>query len=174
MIADFVIAVFSFLFFAAATIVPGILAGAVIWCIPAMIHDAILNEDTDGWKGYFFGIFVVALPIIFGVMTSYTVGNWFYETDKEREANKPLPVVVLAEEVHRIQLIEIDPPKHVYADFVNLTTGETVKRAYVSKHCNNYRQNTEGDEFNVRVTRKKQGDKEFVEYNDLYSVFCGN
>jgi len=174
MIADFVIAVLGFMFFAIGTILAGVLGGFLVWGIPAFIHDVFLDESTEGGAGIFYALFVVAAPLIFGLMTAWSVGNFFYESEKAREANKPLPVVVLAEEVHRIQLIGIDPPKHVYADFLDLTTGETVKRAYVSKHCNNHRQNNEGDEYNVKVTRKKQGDKEFVEYNDLYSVFCGN
>lgn len=84
------------------------------------------------------------------------------------------PVVVTGTEIRRYRLVSYTAPKHFYVTIKDIEANMTYESLYVSKHCNNYATNKLGDDYNIQITHKKQGQKEWIVFNDLYAVFCGS
>ena len=90
----------------------------------------------------------------------------------EAQDSKPKPYRINTRtEVVRYKLVDMNPPKHFY---VKLELNGVVSEHYVSKHCNNYRDNRIGDSYNIPVQfyRMSDGTKEQSELKNLYNVFC--
>ena len=168
MIADFVVNCFFYGACTLALLACGAFGGLLASAIPYFIYDTFMDDCSDRVRDTFFAIACVLLPVIFGLMTTWTV----YDKLGRRPEHDTTPIVEVKREVHRIKLLYLRPPKHVYVDFEDLNTGVTSSSMYVSKHCNSYAQNKGGDEYNVEVVYKSKGDKTWVEYQNLYSVFC--
>lgn len=123
--------------------------------------------------------------VIFGIlMTSeYTLSGMKYASDvtsegkaaadlHQQEEKLPEPYRInTRQEIVRFKLVQMNPPKHFY---VHLERDGVVTKHHVSKHCNNYRDNKLGDEYNIRVQfyKMSNGTKEYMELKDLYNVFC--
>lgn len=45
----------------------------------------------------------------------------------------------ISREYREYELLELDPPKHVYITIKDVKTGQVWERLYVSKHCNSWR-----------------------------------
>ncbi len=97
----------------------------------------------------------------------------FGYADPGRNTRVEEPVVVTGTEIRRYRLVSYNPPKHFYVTIKDLQTNQTYESLYVSKHCNNHATNKLGDDYNIQITHKKQGQKEWIVFNDLYAVFCG-
>lgn len=82
------------------------------------------------------------------------------------------PVVDVNTEIRRYKLLGYNPPKHFYVDMEDVETKQLYNHIYVSKHCNNHANNKLGDLVNVSVTTKKQGNRTWLVFNNLYQVFC--
>lgn len=89
----------------------------------------------------------------------------------EAEANKP---VLVGTEIRRFILVSANPPKHFYVTLKDLQTGDTYERLYVSKHCNNYRPDQIGLEYNVQVQdfRDPKSGAITHRFPNLYQEFC--
>lgn len=88
------------------------------------------------------------------------------------ENNKPKPTrIPIRTDIARYKLVGMNPPKHFY---VTLERNGIVSQHYVSKHCNRYKDNTIGDEYNleVEVYRMSNSPKELIQFNNLYHAFC--
>ncbi len=87
------------------------------------------------------------------------------------------PVEEAGKRTERFQLVSVYPPKHYGVELKSVQTGQTHKRVYVSKHCNDWRkvgQPLIGQEFDLTVTRYKRGDEEYERFdqNQLLQTFC--
>lgn len=116
------------------------------------------REQENKW---FAGILVGFVVIFITMMISVTA--WAVHHNK---------AVVIETKMVEVEMLDIDPPKHVYIDLRDLSTGIVWKREYVSKHFNDWRKLEKGKPFlATRVTRKlvNQGDKIEVDWQDLRS-----
>lgn len=70
-------------------------------------------------------------------------------------------------------ICELDPPKHVYATWRDVATGAVYERVYVGKHCNAWRDNEIGAEYNlsVKVWQRPDG-SQYYTFNNMYSALC--
>lgn len=78
--------------------------------------------------------------------------------------------VLIEEKLVEVEMLDIDPPKHVYIDLRDLSTGKVWKHEYVSKHFNDWRKLEKGKPFlATRVTRRmvNQDNKIEVDWQDL-------
>jgi hypothetical protein len=83
-----------------------------------------------------------------------------------------LPIQVVNTELRRYKLLDMNPPKHFYVTLEDVQTKQVYERTYVSKHCNSYANNKLGDEYNISVTTYKQGDRVWLQFNNLPGEFC--
>jgi len=90
---------------------------------------------------------------------------------QEREALRPKFVRV---ELDRYVLVHIDPPKHMYVTLKNVGTGAVSERLHVGKHCNAWRNNTIGAEYNIamQVMYDPVTKREYEVFPSLSGVFC--
>lgn len=147
--------------------------------------------------------FFVGFVFIFGLVIAWVIG-WVLKTEDKRNGitfGVPFLIVVamgalsaflysvldekerivnaevtVSTGVHRVQVTDINPPKHYKITFVDLETGARVVKT-ISKHCNSYRQIVVGEVYKVAVSIKKNplvSDKEYLVYSDLdlRRVFC--
>jgi hypothetical protein len=91
--------------------------------------------------------------------------------EAERDAMRPKFVRV---ELDRYVLVHIDPPKHMYVTLKNVDTGAVTSRLHVGKHCNAWRNNTIGAEYNIamQVMYDPKTKREFEVFPSLSGVFC--
>jgi len=82
--------------------------------------------------------------------------------------------VLVKQENIRIKITEINPPKHFYISFSEVNGTRKWNSLFVSKHCNNYRQNRIGNILTIKFyTYEKAFTKEKVyRFENLYNVFC--
>lgn len=81
---------------------------------------------------------------------------------------------VIETTVHKVKVLEIDPPKHYRVTFQDTVTGETVKER-VSKRCSTYKQIKVGETYELKVEITQDSNKQrFTEYKNLAEVFCPN
>lgn len=81
--------------------------------------------------------------------------------------------VFVRTEIHRIVLTEIRPPKHVYVSFMDKSINYYYQSIFVAKHCNEWRNNQIGDEYNMKFNVYKRHDGTFYqEPINLDTVFC--
>jgi hypothetical protein len=79
---------------------------------------------------------------------------------------------VIETSVHKVKVLEIDPPKHYRVTFENSVTGKTVKER-ISKRCSSYKQIKVGENYDLKVQITQDSNKErFTEYTNLKEVFC--
>lgn len=110
--------------------------------------------------------FVLALILITWGVTSCSASR------DEYERNKPRPV---ESKIERFILVSMNPPKHFYVTLKSTVDGRVYDHHYVSKHCNSFRDNKIGDEYNIHTTimfDPKTG-QNFSQLNNLYQTFCG-
>lgn len=84
------------------------------------------------------------------------------------------PVVDVGTDVRRYRLVAIKPPLYAYVTLQDVQTNELYTDLHVGKYCNNYSSNVVGQEFNLSTTTRQQGDKKWLEFNNLHTVFCGS
>lgn len=73
------------------------------------------------------------------------------------------------------ELLKVNPPKHFYIDVRNTDTNEVYKNKYVSKRCNNYRENAiVGKIYKLTATRRYFTDgTSDVRFTPARKIFCG-
>jgi len=93
--------------------------------------------------------------------------------DHMQEARKMQPQFVRVE-LDRYILVHIDPPKHMYVTLKNVDTGAVTQRLHVGKHCNAWRSNTIGAEYNIamQVMFDPKTKREYEVFPSLSGVFC--
>ncbi len=110
-------------------------------------------------------------PNFQGLYNSYTT----FDQYKASEA-KPIPSIIQqGNELRRYKLLAMNPPKHFYVTLQDVNTGVISPSVYVSKHCNNYKTNVIGDEYNISVKWYVMSDApQVVKYSftNLSGVFC--
>lgn len=143
---------------------PGIWAFLIVaFCFGTVVA---FHEDEWGWFGLFLTlaiIGVVSIPLLISVIDD--LHNRV--VDKKVE----LPTELVAIENRRYKLLEINPPKHMRVRLQDVQSGYSAW-ASVSKHCNNWRDNEIGAEYNIDVKVLRKGDREWREFTGLSKVFC--
>jgi hypothetical protein len=73
-----------------------------------------------------------------------------------------------------MRILNIDPPKHVYVDLVNVITGEKWYHVYVSKHCNAWRDIPFEAELTMTEYSYDMGNRKYRELDghEVYERFC--
>jgi len=89
------------------------------------------------------------------------------------KSKEPDSVVVSINQVLRVKLLSMNPPKHFYVTF-QTESGYTYKDVYVSKRCDNWQENTIGDWYNIEysVHRKVASGDTFITFTNLNQAFC--
>lgn len=144
---------------------------AIVYGLTVAIYDAECLEMPTRAKI----ILGVVCLIVFILMLPYGVATWKYVWNDffgEKARERSIPVEVVKTEVRRYKLLDMNPPKHFYVDIEDVETHQVYERRYVSKHCNNWRDNKLGDSYNIQVVTKKQGDRTWMEFQGMYGVFC--
>lgn len=78
---------------------------------------------------------------------------------------------LIKSEVGQFEIVGVNPPKHVYIDLKNLTTGEITKKVYVSKHFGDWKSKVfEGRVIKLRINYYLTYGKESVKYDNLYET----
>jgi hypothetical protein len=83
------------------------------------------------WKN--FGVFAVCfVGTIAGIFGILAFGIWAFN----------IPTITERGPVHMVayQILNVDPPKHVWADLREVETGKLHARVPVGKHCNRYKE----------------------------------
>jgi hypothetical protein len=90
----------------------------------------------------------------------------------DRVRNQPF---VVEQKIERYILVHLDQPKHVYVTLKSVKDGTVYERVYVSKHCNKWRDNEVGAEYNVKVNmvRDPRTQQTYPQFESLYATFCG-
>lgn len=71
-------------------------------------------------------------------------------------------------EIRTYEILDVDPPKHVYVDLKDIETGQRHNRVFVSKHFNNWREKLIiGRKVQVRRSTYKDSKGQFIEFNGL-------
>ena len=159
------------------------------WRYGANISDYLLNVEA---RDYFpFRLPIGTILIIAGIIVSLGAFNEYSSTSMyrslsssitesydefklQKESKNPVRTDIRVD-IHRVRLDAWNPPKHVYVDFFDLTTGKEYERVYVSKHCNKANELVRGDEYNIQVqvyTLSTRPGEEFREFKNLYGTFC--
>lgn len=124
------------------------------------------HEGEYGWMS-FFGVCstvgVISLPLMFSI--AHTLHRLVVSGHDEPKTE------VVAIENRRYKLLEINPPKHMRVHLQDVESGYSTW-ASVSKHCNNWRDNQIGAEYNIDVKVLKKGEREWREFTGLSRVFC--
>lgn len=125
----------------------------------------------------------IASSVIWTMMALYVVvtstdemameARWALTFGATERHPRRAPVVDVSTEIRRYKLLGYNPPKHFYVDMEDVETKQLYTHIYVSKHCNNHANNQLGDLVNISVTTKKQGNRTWLVFNNLYQVFCG-
>lgn len=78
------------------------------------------------------------------------------------------PVENLGSSIRRYELVDFIEPKNYY---VSLRDAQEKSLVYnnlrVRTNCDEYRNHKVGDHFNLKVTRYRQGEREWIEFDDL-------
>jgi len=125
--------------------------------------------------------FVLSIPFwnmiydsrIVNDVTSVVTESWAEHVEEAKEKVPPTRTNI-ATAIRRFELVSWNPPKHFYVTLEDVESHDVYTSIYVSKHCNN-RQLKVGDEYNIPITTYTMSDqpgKVFVEFHNLYSVFC--
>ncbi len=88
---------------------------------------------------------------------------------------QPLPKAYLPPQTRVFQLMDFDPPKHVYAFLQDVETHEIFPRVYISKHCNAWREHAHiGRTYvlHLRPWTRADGTRG-TDFLHLPAVFCG-
>lgn len=113
------------------------------------------------------------VPVVVGVMLVAAIAAYMLIRTPAVSTPPPPPPVEVGTRVHRFVLVSIDPPKHVYATLRDVATGAAYERVYVSKHCNAWRDNEIGAEYNLSVKVWQRADgTQYYSFNNLYSALC--
>lgn len=106
-------------------------------------------------------------------VASVVIEPWAEHVEEAKEKVPPTRTNI-ATAIRRFELVSWNPPKHFYVTLEDVESHDVYSSIYVSKHCNN-RQLKVGDEYNISITTytmSNQPGKVFVEFHNLYSVFC--
>lgn len=149
-------------------------------------------EYRYGWGLKLFLAIWITLGLVFGTMVfracmfeqGYAAKikqHWnttLEQYQAEQEAEKRVREAVRINEVTELRryiLVKMNPPKHFYVTLKDEQTGQVFERLYVSKHCNNFRNNQEGESYNLQVTSfsmSNQPEVRHTSFHDLYAAFC--
>jgi hypothetical protein len=80
----------------------------------------------------------------------------------------------VSQDVVEVELIAVNPPKHMYVDFREVKTGEIFRNVRVAKRCWTWREKAiigQHYTFNKAVWRTPSGHGG-VEWNGLWETFC--
>lgn len=142
---------------------------------------AVLATERYEWGS----IPILFLMLWFGIAIAPTYGDFVFRNFSnmvvgEEQTNvvmaqraKPAPTrIVLRQEIKRVMLVKMNPPKHFYVTLK--WEDDVVTQQYVSKHCNNYADNKIGDMYNIPVTIYRMSDsaKELMYVGNIHKVFC--
>jgi hypothetical protein len=96
---------------------------------------------------------------------------WIRSERAEAVRMAPQP---LHSQIERFTLIKMNPPKHFYVTLKSTEDGRVYEHAYVSKHCNSFRDNTIGEQYNIPTTTMfdPKTKTEYVRLDNLYHTFC--
>lgn len=143
----------------------------IIWftTIVIIIAAHIIIEDKEYMS--YAELTGIALKSILVVSIPFFGAVWFLNVITESHEHKNS--VLVKTEIHRIVLTGIKPPKHAYVSFVDKTSNQYYDSVYVAKHCEKWKDNQIGDEYNVQFNVYKQLDgKIYQKPIQLDSVFC--
>lgn len=89
--------------------------------------------------------------------------------------HKRLAPKLVKTQVERFVLVKLDPPKHVYVTLKSVVDGRVYERLHVGKHCNSWRDNRDGDEYNIQmnVYFDPKTQQTYSTPTNLYETFCG-
>lgn len=155
---------FLLMYFIGVILPIGVWFGAIV-CFVIGALSTFFDEEW-GW-------FVVALTCaVLGIISlplMFSSANKLHHlvVDKEKE----LPTELVTIETRRYKLLEINPPKHMKVYLEDVQSKNAVW-ASVGKHCNNWRDNEIGAEYNIDVKVLRKGDREWREFTSLRKVFC--
>jgi hypothetical protein len=80
--------------------------------------------------------------------------------------------VVVETAIHKVKVLEIDPPKHYYVKFQDIVTGEVVNEK-IKKKCSSYRKIHVGETYELQVQVSENSKRQrFTEYPNKVQVFC--
>lgn len=79
---------------------------------------------------------------------------------------------IVERSVHKVKVLEIDPPKHYYVKFEDSVTGKIMNEK-VSKSCMSYNKIKIGNTYELKVEIMQNKKKERITYySNLREVFC--
>jgi hypothetical protein len=117
---------------------------ALILLVALFVHDCILS-NLKGIHRSGGIICLMSVVIILELILAKTMVTAY----KEKQGYEVTSSITKLE---RVRILNMTKPKHVYIDLVNLETGITCNRIYVSKHCNNQDMSDIGSEMGMEVT----------------------
>lgn len=87
------------------------------------------------------------------------------------EAGSP-PDKLVGREYRQYELMELDPPKHVYITIKDVKTGYVWQRLYVSKHCNSWRDIPVGSVWGFELATYEKADGSRYSVVENYKDIC--
>lgn len=105
------------------------------------------------------------------VWTRYVV---FENRERYRIRTQPITKTNHGTKYERFKLLSLNPPKHFRVKLQHIQTGR-VYEIGVSKHCDQWRDNEVGDEYNIAVARYSYSNKPetvLFEFQGLKDSFC--
>lgn len=188
--------IFSFISWKLAMIVVLLITYLWPFVIPAIIagvaHDCSEHESWNKTaKGVVLGVGAVIFMIVYLAFLGWIsepnglphqartklTQSWdaYVAQDQFEEARASITRTDLGVEIKRFKLIAYNPPKHFYVTVQSVEDGWVYQSVYVSKHCNNHRQNEIGSEYNLEVmkyTLSSTPGQVHYEFRNLYQAFC--
>lgn len=163
---------------------------ALIWGLPAflvvcvgMVIVGAFGAATKGTVGTFnplhpmigfwerLWMFFMYLVLALALWASYHGLGVLWSTIQKQMWTRDNPVQTVGYELHRFRLVDQRPPKHYRVQLLDLEAN-SYHWVSVSKHCNSWRDNKIGDEYNIMMTIKEQAGKRWLVYPSLNPIFC--
>jgi|GEM_PF-5317383 len=119
------------------------------------------------WQRFWIPLFV--LWLVLGIPPMITLTKYAYERDFSEQGRAKTETV--GYETRRFVLVEINPPKHMKV-FLREVGSTWAGWVTVGKHCNNWRDNPIGAEYNLTLANKRKGDKTWNEFVNVKEAFC--
>lgn len=87
-------------------------------------------------------------------------------------AENPNNNKLVSSEVHKVQVLSINPPKRYYVKFLDLNNGLTMDK-YIAKRCSSYREIKVNEIYDLTVEiRENSKGEQKISYPDAKKVFC--
>ena len=153
---------FVFLALTSVLFGPSIVVILIYW---AITDEYIEYHPIRGYIWCGLAVFLLILMLPFGVK----VAEFFTKQDEPQ-----IPVETVKIEIRQFKLLHVYPPKQMYVDFQDVETGQIFNRIYVTSYCSGWSNNTVGDQYSIPVAYEKQGEKQWIEFNNLYRTFCNH